>query len=212
MLEVVTLTLGPVQTNCYLVADPSDGRGVVIDPSWEGGGIADELERRRWSLAWILFTHAHFDHIGGTAALVERSQAPTALHPADLPLWRSGGGAAAFGWSIRLGSAPSHALEAGQRVEVGTWGFEVLHLPGHTPGHVGFYDSTHANLFSGDVIFEGGIGRTDLPGASHPQLMESIRRHVLRLPDDTRIYPGHGATTTVGKERASNPFLADQPR
>lgn len=210
MIEIQTLVLGPAQTNCYLVADSETGVAAVIDPSWSGEQIAAEIEKRRWSVKTILLTHAHFDHFGGCGAVAAKTGAPVAMHRGDLPLWQAKGGAMLFGFAkVDQGPEPSVWLEPGQTVEVGNLRFEVLFLPGHTPGHVGFHDAANRRLFSGDVIFEGSIGRTDFPGGSHKQLMESIRLGVLTLPDDTVIYPGHGPATTVGEERVSNPFLAE---
>lgn len=209
MIEIVTLTLGPVQTNCYLVADSENGEAAVIDPAWSGELIVDELEKRGWSTKMILLTHAHFDHFAGCGPVAKKTGAPIALHRDDLPLWKAKGGATAFGIPIPPGPEPSAWIQPGEVIRIGGLRFDVLFLPGHTAGHVGFHDAAHGKLFSGDVIFESGIGRTDLPGGDYSQLMTSIREGVLTLPDATEIYPGHGPTTTVGQERLTNPFLAD---
>ena len=211
VLEVVCLTLGPVQTNTYLVADTgSGGMAAVIDPAWDGAVIHDELSRRGWSLAAIWLTHAHFDHFGGVADLVRLSAGPpvVALHPLDQPLWRFSGGAGFFGIpAFDPGPEPGVDLAHGMQLQLGSRTFEVRHAPGHTPGHVMFYSAADRLLFAGDVIFAEGVGRTDLPGGSWDVLMRSIEAQVLSLPDEVTIYSGHGPATTIGHERRHNPFL-----
>lgn len=210
MLEIVSLTLGPVATNCYLLADSETKEAAVIDPAWEGGKIAAEARKRGWQIGQLWYTHAHFDHFGGAAELARAGQPPprVALHPADLPLWRMKGGALFFGIPLDdPGPLPDVALQHGQVLKVGRYAFEVRHAPGHTPGHVIFYCEREKVLFSGDVIFQGSIGRTDLPGGNYEQLLRSIHSQVLTLPDQVRILSGHMGATTVGEEREGNPFL-----
>jgi hydroxyacylglutathione hydrolase len=210
MLEILTLTLGPVGTNAYLIADPDTQEAVVIDPAWDGDIILAEAQNRGWRISHLWYTHAHFDHIGGAAAVASGcSPLPiVALHSGDYPLWRIKGGAQLFGIPLDdPGPEPTIELEHGQTLMVGSNHFEVRHAPGHTPGHVIFYCETEKVLFSGDVIFKSSIGRTDLPGGSHETLMQSIHEQVLTLPDDVRILSGHMGDTTVGVERRQNPFL-----
>jgi len=212
MLEILDFTLGPVETNSYLLADVETGEAVVVDPAWDGERIASAAIQRGWSISQIWLTHAHFDHLGGAAG-VARSVNPeplVALHPADLPLWEMGGGAALFGLSVEAGPRPRLLLEHGQTLWLGHSVLEVRHVPGHTPGHVVLYARDDGVLFCGDVIFAGSIGRTDLPGGNYRQLMESIQSQVLSLPDETRLLSGHGPETTVGEERHFNPFLTDR--
>lgn len=210
MLEILTLILGPVETNSYIVADTASCEAVVIDPAWDGQLIAAEARQRGWSLTAIWLTHAHFDHIAGAAGLAEQIQPPplVALHPADLPLWQAQGGAPFFGMRIDPGPRPSISLAHGQLLQVGGYSFEVRHAPGHTPGHVVFYCAAQQIAFCGDVIFMDAIGRTDLPGGSYQGLMNSIQTQILTLPDHTRLLSGHGPQTTVGQERLENPFLS----
>jgi glyoxylase-like metal-dependent hydrolase (beta-lactamase superfamily II) len=210
MLEIVTQVLGPVQTNAYCVADPQTQTAVAIDPAWDGDLILAEATRRGWRVVSIWLTHAHFDHFGGAAALAEgcKPMPPVALHPADYPLWRMQGGAPLFGMRIDPGPEPTIELTPGAQLRLGTSSFEVRHAPGHTPGHVIFYCAAEKIAFCGDVLFAGSIGRTDLPGGSYERLMRSIHEQVLSLPDEVRLYSGHGPATTVGQERISNPFLA----
>ncbi len=210
MLEIISLTLGPVATNCYLIADPETKEAAVIDPAWDGHIILAEAVKREWRIAHLWYTHAHFDHIGGAAGVADGcNPLPiAALHPDDYALWRIKGGAQLFGVPLEdPGPEPTVHLQHGQNLKLGSNQFEVRHAPGHTPGHVMFYCKTEKVLFSGDVIFQGSIGRTDLPGGSHETLLQSIREQVLTLPDNVRILSGHMGETSVGVERESNPFL-----
>lgn len=157
-LQILQLPLGPVQTNCYIVADAETKAAVVIDPGWSASQILTALDERGWQLHAVLLTHAHFDHIGGVADLLEARPAPLALHPLDLPLLHAKGGATAFGLHIRPCPEPDVSLQAGQTLIYGTLRFDVLFVPGHTPGHVAFY---HADgvVFSGDVLFKDGLNQ-----------------------------------------------------
>lgn len=208
-LEIVCMTLGPVVTNTYLIADPNTNTAVSIDPAWDGHLILAEAEKRDWRINNIWLTHAHFDHLGGSAAVADGSDPPppVALHPDDYWLWREQGGARLFGLEIDPGPEPTIDLVHGQVLHVGDYKLEVRYAPGHSPGSVMFYCQQENILFAGDVIFQGSIGRTDLPGGDFDILMNSIREQVLTLPDDTRILNGHGPETTVGQERTSNPFI-----
>lgn len=209
MLEIVRFQLGPVVTNAYLVADTDTNEAAVIDPAWDGHIILAEAEKRGWDIKHIWATHAHFDHIGATAALVEGlDPAPeVALHPEDLGLWKGQGGAHFFGYRLDSTVEPGVLLEHGQTLQLGGHPVEVRHAPGHTRGHVMFYFPEDQILFSGDVIFQGSVGRTDLPGGDWNTLIDSIRTQVLSLPDDVRIFAGHMGETTVGREKRENPFL-----
>jgi len=209
MLEIKRLILGPVQTNTYLVADSANRQAAVIDPAWDGERIAVEALGLGWTIGAVWITHAHFDHFGGAAGLVNGVKAPplVALHPDDLSLWKSGGGWRLFGLRIDEPPAPSAWLSDRMSLSLGGEQFEVRHCPGHSPGHVIFVCEAQKTAFVGDVIFKNGIGRSDLPGGNEARLLRSIRENILSLPDDVRLYPGHGAQTTVGAERRANPFL-----
>lgn len=211
MLEILTLVLGPVETNTYLVADPASREAVVIDPAWEGEKIARQASQRGWAIRQLWLTHAHFDHLAGAAGIVKQvtPEPPVALHPQDFALWSLNGGAAFFGMHVDPGPRPSIQLEAGQELQIGGLRFEVRHVPGHTPGHVIFYSAAEKVVFCGDAVFAGSIGRTDLPGGDYRQLLESIRNQILSLPEETRLLSGHGPESTVGQEKRTNPFLTD---
>jgi hydroxyacylglutathione hydrolase len=210
MLSIVMLTLGQVQTNTYLVADDAAKVAAVIDPAAEGRLILDEAARREWRITNIWLTHAHFDHLGGAAVVADGTNPPppVALHPEDYWLWRNEGGAPFFGLRMDPGPEPTIDLAHGQILRLGEQELEVRHTPGHTPGHVVFYCAAEKVVFCGDLIFQGSIGRTDLPGGDHQTLMESIYTQILPLPDDTRLLSGHGPQTTLARERLANPFLS----
>jgi hydroxyacylglutathione hydrolase len=208
-LHLLTLPVGPLQTNCYVLADPASNEAAVIDPGWDGLRLLAAVQEHGWRLAHLWYTHAHFDHFGGAAALADGLKTPpvVALHPADYPLWRMQGGAPLFGMKIDPGPEPTFDLVHGQVLHLGGTTLEVRHCPGHTPGHVIFYCAQENLALVGDVIFREGIGRTDLPGGDYDTLIESIHTQVLTLPDATRLLSGHGEETTVGEERANNPFI-----
>jgi len=202
-----TLTVGPVQANCYLVGCPETRAAVIIDPGDEAERILQTVAELKVTVTHILLTHAHFDHITAAKAIMDATGAPLALHPDDLPLLNVGGGATAFGLPQPPIPVPQIWLNPGDTISAGTLTFSVLHTPGHSPGHVCFLEANHGAVFVGDVLFAGSIGRTDLPGGSYETLMDSIAHQLMTLPDDTVVYPGHGPATTIGAERVGNPFL-----
>ncbi len=217
MLEIVTFTLGPAQTNAYLVADSETREAAVIDPSWDGHVILAEAQKRGWRIAHLWYTHAHFDHIGGAGAIADAlNPLPlVALHPHDHVLWRAEGGAPLFGFKIDPGPEPTIDLFQGQVLKLGRVEFEVRFTPGHTPGHCIFYVAdpgaeqgrSAGVCFCGDLIFRDSVGRTDLPGGDWETLLNSIKTQVFTLPDETRLLCGHGPQTTVGQEKQFNPFV-----
>lgn len=209
MLEIVSFTLGPAQTNAYLVADPETKEAVVIDPSWDGHIILKEAQKRGWRIGHLWYTHAHFDHIGGAGAIADAlNPLPlVALHPNDHVLWRAGGGGALFGFDIDPGPEPTIDFVHGMTMKLGSNEFEVRFTPGHTPGHCVLYVPAAGVCFCGDLIFSGSVGRTDLPGGDWDTLVRSIREQIFTLPDGTRLLSGHGPITTVGEEKRNNPFV-----
>lgn len=213
MLEFVTFTLGPVKTNAYLVADPETHDAAVIDPAWDGQLILAEAAKRKWRIAHLWYTHAHFDHIGGAGAIADGlNPLPlVALHPADHVLWRAEGGAPLFGFKIDPGPEPTIDLFQDQILRLGNIEIEVRFTPGHTAGHCIFYVPSANVCFCGDLIFQNSVGRTDLPGSDWNTLVNSIKLQVFTLPDDTRLLSGHGPETTVGQEKKFNPFVGSSP-
>jgi len=211
MLEIIPFTLGPVSTNAYLVADPETKEAAVIDPAWDGLIILKAAQDRGWRIGHLWYTHAHFDHIGGAAAIADAlNPLPlVALHPNDHVLWRAGGGGSAFGFNIDPGPEPTIDFQQGMKLKLGSNEFEVRHTPGHTRGLCVLYVAKEGVCFCGDLIFNGSVGRTDLPGGDWATLENSIRTQIFTLPDDTRLLSGHGTETTVGEEKQFNPFVGE---
>ena len=203
-----TLPFGVFQTNCYLFGCTATQRAVIIDPSDNGRGILQVVQNGLWDVTHILLTHAHFDHIGALADVKAAINVPICAHrDCDLLLPWATTSAEKFGTSIPEPPPIDHYVEEGELIEVGNLRLELIFAPGHAPGHLCFYERTHGILFAGDVLFRGSIGRTDLPGGNLAQLLHNITTKLLILPDTTRVYPGHGAATTIGHERHHNPYL-----
>ncbi|HLB49170.1 MAG TPA: MBL fold metallo-hydrolase [Anaerolineales bacterium] len=210
-LQITSLSLGFIGTNCYLVADSETKDAVVIDPGGDAPVVLSTAREMGVSLRAIWLTHAHFDHWGGVAGIVRMLNVPVALHSLDLPLYRNLGGAKQWGIPMEPGPEPAILLDqlvsSEKRLEVGNLKFEVRFAPGHTPGHVAFYQKEAGAIFGGDVLFQNSIGRTDLPGGDFDTLINSIRAQFLTLPDSTVVYSGHGPETTIAEEKQHNPFL-----
>jgi len=206
-LAVDQLSLGPIGTNCYLVrADRDAADAVVIDPGDEAGEIERALASLGARCAAILLTHGHYDHFGALAELAESAGAPVWLPEGELDVFRRPD---AFfpGVSMRAFTGEATLLSGGETVAAAGISFRVLHVPGHSPGHLSYYADGH--LFSGDVLFAGSVGRTDLPFGGWEPLLESIRSLADAYPPETIVLSGHGPATTLGDELARNPFLAE---
>jgi hydroxyacylglutathione hydrolase len=206
-LAVDALQLGQIGTNCYLVrADRSAAEAVVVDPGADAPEIRLALARSGATCAAILLTHSHFDHFGALADLAEGTGAPVWLPEGELDVFRR---PQDFfpGIPIRPYDGEATLLSGGETVEAGGVSFQVQFVPGHAPGHLAYY--ADGSLFSGDVLFAGSVGRTDLPFGDWDTLLESIRTLVERYPPETVVYSGHGPPTTLGAELARNPFLAE---
>lgn len=204
---IVTLPVGLIQTNCYIVGCEHTREATIIDPGGHPGRILAELDRHRLKVKYILNTHGHFDHTDANGDMVEATGALLAIHPDDRSLLGAGGGAAWFGMVANASPPPALELHDGDELDVGQLRLRVLHTPGHTPGHVCFYEASEGVLFDGDVLFYHGVGRADLPGGDWLQLLDSIQQVLWALPDDTVVYSGHGPATTIGEERGMNPYL-----
>ncbi len=207
-IKILQLPLGPLQTNAYLLGCQESKQAAVIDPSWDGRLIVEKAGQEGWQISHILLTHSHFDHVGGLAEVKEQTQAPIFIHPEAVQLLENAELAANL-WQISIPTPPpaDQFLDDRQVLTVGNINLEVLFTPGHAPGHVCFYAQEFDVLFDGDVLFQQGIGRTDLPGGDYELLMKSIKDRVLVLPDQTAVLSGHGPRTTIGQEKQWNPFL-----
>ena len=205
--------VGPIQANCVLLGDVEAGELVVIDPGEEAERIAERIRESGLRPTMILHTHGHLDHVGGTAELsaLLGGDVPVGLHPGDIDLYHNAPvQAQMFGLEVDAPPEPDLNIEHGQSLSVGGINLEVRHAPGHSPGGVCFVvtGADEPLVIVGDVLFAGSIGRTDLPGGSFPVLEHSIREQLYTLPDETRVVCGHGPDTTIGRERASNPFVS----
>lgn len=202
------LATGPLQCNCQVLGDEASKTALVVDPGDDVPDIERLLDKHGLAVEKILFTHAHFDHIGHAAELKRSTGAPTWLHRLETPLLEAIDQQAAW-----MGSEPAekvtidHYYDDGDVVEFAGRELRVLFTPGHSPGSVSLYVPSMERLIAGDALFRDSIGRTDLPGGDHQQLLDSIRDKILTLPDETAVFPGHGPGTTVGRERLHNPFL-----
>ncbi|UCF29854.1 MAG: MBL fold metallo-hydrolase [bacterium] len=200
------LLVGPLQSNCFIIGDEKTGKAAVIDPGGDGPEIIKRIQSKPWDVVAILNTHAHFDHIAANAELVRGTGAPLMVPQLDAALLdQAAFQARMYGISVQESPKPDRLLEDSDIIEIGGERVEVIATPGHTPGGVTFRSSL--GIFSGDALFAGSIGRTDLPGGDFETLIKSIKERILALPDDTPVYPGHGPSTTVGRERQYNPFL-----
>jgi glyoxylase-like metal-dependent hydrolase (beta-lactamase superfamily II) len=205
-LDVVQLPLGPIETNCYLVRTPGGNEAVVVDPSGDAAAIRLELASRGARCVAILVTHGHWDHLGGIADLAEGTGSPVHMPESERDRLERPGDFTPSGVYVKP-HTPEVTLAGGESLSLAGIAFTTVAVPGHSPGHLAF--AADGALFSGDVLFAGSVGRTDLPGSDWDTLLASIRTLVDSYPADTVVYPGHGPSTTLGREVATNPFLAE---
>jgi hydroxyacylglutathione hydrolase len=212
-LDVRMFTVGPIAENCFIVRGAGSDRAVVIDPGEEAERILGAIDQLGVKVEAILLTHTHFDHIGAVAPVAKATGAPVYCPEIEVPVL-----ADIMAFVPWPGFGPYESYDAdetvsgGERLELAGLEIDVLFTPGHSPGHVTYSIPDGAALLSGDVLFRGSVGRTDLPGGDWETLLESIRALVERFPPETTVYPGHMGITTLGAERASNPFLAELAR
>ncbi len=214
----ITIPVGMLQCNCSIIGDPVTREALVVDPGDEINRILAMIGRHKLTVKAIVSTHAHIDHVGGLSKLHQYTGAPVLMHRDDLPLYQAMDVQAAF-----LGVAPpeltdiEHLLREGDSLRWGAFEAQVIHTPGHTPGSVCLYLPKGGGqvvlpapqLFAGDTLFAGSVGRTDLWGGSMDQILASLRNKLMQLPDETIVHPGHGQGTTIGEERHTNPFLVE---
>ncbi len=203
------LPVGMLVCNCSVLGDEESGEALVIDPGDEIERVQRILARHKLKVKYIVATHAHIDHVGGIEKLQRATGAPVLMHRDDLPLYENLAAQAAW-----LGAAPPERAEVadflkdGDRLRFGSVELETLHTPGHSPGSISLWMPTgEVRLFSGDTLFQGSIGRTDLWGGDARQILRSIHDRLLPFPESTPVFPGHGPATTIGRERDANPFL-----
>jgi hydroxyacylglutathione hydrolase len=225
------LPVGMLQCNCHIIGDPQTREAIVIDPGDEPARILDVIARHHLKISAILVTHTHIDHVIGLRRLREATGAPVYVHADDLDLYRMLDAQASWlGWKIPETTQIDQFVREGDVIRWGGYEAQIIHTPGHTPGSICVYMPSDlplmasadggrvavksakqgtGRLFAGDTLFEGSIGRTDLWGGSFEGIIRSLKGKLLDLPDETVVYPGHGGATTIGKERATNPFLAN---
>ncbi|MGB8030852.1 MAG: MBL fold metallo-hydrolase [Terracidiphilus sp.] len=207
-----TFPVGPLACNCTILGDEETREAIVIDPGDDVSRIAKRLNDQGLKLKQILVTHGHIDHVGGALKLKRLTGAPIYLNENDLPqIEMMDAQAAWLGVRAPETASPDEGLKNGQVVGLEHYPAEVLHTPGHTQGSICLHFAPLGLLVAGDTLFAGSIGRTDLPGGDFDQIIASLRTRLLALPDETRVLPGHGPGTTIGQERASNPFLQTGP-
>jgi glyoxylase-like metal-dependent hydrolase (beta-lactamase superfamily II) len=206
-LIIRRILTGPLDVNCYIVGCPSLRECVIIDPGGHGERIVQILESLNLKPVALIDTHGHFDHIGGNAYLMAHLDSLRLyIHADDLHYLRNAREHADY-WNMSFKDSPepTNLLQGGEEIEAGLLRFKVIHTPGHSPGGISIFLPGH--VFTGDALFEGSIGRTDLPGGDYDLLISSIREKLLVLPGDTIVHPGHGPETTIAEERRNNPFL-----
>ncbi len=204
ILEI--LVVGPLAVNCFIIGCDSTREAVIIDPGDETDQILEIVNQKKLKVKYILLTHGHVDHLAAAKSLKAKLDVKLLMHKDDLALVQNAPTQAAmFGLPDPGVPSADQYVEEGDKISVGKLEFKVLHTPGHSPGSVTYF--INEKLFVGDLIFSGSIGRTDLPGGSYEQLIQSVKNKIFSQPDSTDIYPGHGPATTVGTEKATNPFF-----
>ena len=199
------LEVGPLATNCYIVGSESSKEGMIIDPGDEAEVILKKAKDLGLDIKYIALTHTHIDHIGALKEVKEATGAEVAIHNDDAQALQKNSVNTMLGLSYPMPPPPDRLLKDGDGIDIGDLHFVVLHTPGHSPGGICLLGQ--GVVFSGDTLFNYGIGRADLPGGNYNQLMNSIQTKLMVLPDDTIVYPGHGSDTTIAAERRGNPFL-----
>jgi glyoxylase-like metal-dependent hydrolase (beta-lactamase superfamily II) len=207
-IDVYTIVVNPLATNCHILYDLKTKDAVVFDPGGDADEIYLEIGRLNLIARLILLTHAHVDHVAGARELKELIKCPIGMHPAEKFLLKTAPiQAPLFGMPIFRTPEIDFYIEDGQEIEAGSIRLKALHIPGHSPGSLCFY--CPPVLISGDVLFQGSIGRTDLPGGDYESLINGVKEKIFTLPDDTIVYPGHGPSTTVRDEKLYNPFFGE---
>ena len=206
---IKTLAVGPIMANCFVLGCDATQEAAVIDPGDEPDRILLALAESNLTVKLIINTHGHFDHVGANKKLNEVTGAPILIHPLDAPMLNQlADSAAAWGMAAENSPPPDRELQDGDQVHFGNIILKVLHTPGHTPGGISLF--TDHEVFVGDTLFAGSIGRTDFPGGSFETLKESIQQKLFTLSENLKVYPGHNQPTTIGGEKRTNPFVGEQ--
>lgn len=206
------ITAGIYATNCYIIGCENTGQGVVVDPGGDAERIMQAVAKNGLDIKYIILTHGHFDHIGALKGIKDRTNAKIAIQAGDAHMLQGPGKSLAALVGSSAGTvSPDVLLKDGDRIKVGNIEMEIIHTPGHTPGGICIKIGDGV-LISGDTLFAGSVGRTDLPGGDFDKLMHSIKTKLVTLPDDTKVYPGHGVATTIAREKEKNPFLTGNYR
>jgi hydroxyacylglutathione hydrolase len=205
-MMLIRLVVGPLQVNCFILADEKTKEAVIIDPGDDAQHILEVVKDKGLLVKYLVSTHAHFDHVGANQALKEATGAELLLHEADAPiLAHAPRQSAAFGMKPVSSPSADRYVKQGDVITAGEVSLTVLHTPGHSPGGISLLEQ--GIVFTGDALFAGSIGRSDLPGGNLKTLLKSIKTNLMTLPDDTKVFPGHGPASTIGDERRENPFL-----
>jgi hydroxyacylglutathione hydrolase len=203
---LIRLVVGPLQVNCFILADERTKDAVVIDPGDDAKDILKVISDKGFKVKYIVNTHGHFDHVGANGAVKEATGAEILIHEGDAPmLAHTTKQAASFGLSSPSSPPPDRHVKHGDVISAGEVVLKVLHTPGHSPGGISLLEQ--GMVFTGDALFAGSIGRTDFPGGDLVTLLRSIKANLMTLPDDTKVFSGHGPASTIGDERRDNPFL-----
>jgi hydroxyacylglutathione hydrolase len=205
-------TVGPLAENCWIVHGEGSDRALVVDPGDEAPRLIAALEELGLETEAILLTHTHFDHVGAVAPLARHTGAPVYCPELEVPVLADINSYVFPGYGPLESYDADETIAGGERLRLAGLDIDVIFTPGHSPGHVSFSIADHELLLSGDVLFQGSVGRTDLPGGDHATLLSSIATLLSTLPDETRVLPGHMGATTLGRERATNPFLHELAR
>jgi hydroxyacylglutathione hydrolase len=201
---IKTIAVGPIQANCHIIGDPDNGKAIVVDPGDEIDMIMDIVKDNKLKVESIVCTHGHFDHVGAVGKLKSETGAPVLIHRDDLEIYKAATKLAlCFGISVEAQPDPDRFIAEGDSINAGSLRFRVIHTPGHSPGCICIYGE--GIVLTGDTLFAGSIGRTDLPGSDGAVIGASLGK-LMRLPDDTVVLCGHGPSTTIAKERKENPF------